>query len=86
MPTATLQDRLSARGLSGARRPAYRTVAGMVAVIIAVLAGATVALLIAVVSSHSLARSLIAAGIVALVTLLGLMEYQHRAWIGSQSD
>jgi len=41
MPAATLQDRLSAQGLSGTRRQGYRTVAGMVAVIAAVLAGAT---------------------------------------------
>jgi len=68
------------------RRQGYRTVAGMVAVITAALAGATVALLVAVLTSHSLARSLIAGGIVALVTLLGLMEYQRRAWIHSESD
>jgi hypothetical protein len=86
MPAATLQDRLSARGLSGSRRQGYRTVAGMVAVITAVLAGATVALLVAVVTSHSLAGALIAGGVVAVVTLLGLMEYQRRAWIRSDSD
>jgi hypothetical protein len=85
MPATTLQDRLSTRGLSG-RRQGYRTVAGMVAVITAVLAGATVALLVAVLTSHSLAAALIAGGIIAVVTLLGLMEYQRRAWTHSEAD
>jgi hypothetical protein len=58
----------------------------MVAVITGLLAGATVALLVAVVTSHSLAGALIAGGIVALVTLLGLMEYQRRAWTHSEAD
>jgi hypothetical protein len=84
MPRSTLQDRLHAQELS--RRQGYLTVAGMVAVITAVLAGATVALLVAVVTSHSLAGALIAGGIVAVGTLLGLMEYQRRAWIHSESD
>jgi threonine/homoserine/homoserine lactone efflux protein len=86
MPTVTLQDRLSARGLSGARRQGYRTVAGMVAVITAVLAGATIGLLVAVVTSHSLAAALVAGGVLALLSLLGLMEYQRRAWIQSEAD
>src|SRR5271154_437198 len=84
MPRSTLQDRLHAEELS--RRQGSRTVAGMVAVITGVLAGATVALLVAVVSSHSLAAALGAGGVVAVGTLLGLMEYQHRAWIHSESD
>jgi hypothetical protein len=79
MPRSTLQDRLHAEKLS--RRQGSRTVAGMVAVITGVLAGATVALLVAVVTSHSLAAALIAGGVVAVATLLGLMEHQHRAWM-----
>jgi hypothetical protein len=84
MPRSTLQDRLHAEELS--RRQGSRTVAGMVAVITGVLAGATVALLVAVVTSHSLAAALIAGGVVAVGTLLGLMEYQRRTWINSESD
>ena len=84
MPRSTAQDRIHAQELS--RRQGYRTVAGMVAVITAVLAGATAALLVAVLTSHSLAAALIAGGVVAVGTLLGLMEYQRRAWIHSESD
>jgi hypothetical protein len=84
MPRSTLQDRIHAQELS--RRQGYRTVAGMVAVITAVLAGATVALLVAVLTSHSLAGALTAGGIVAGGTLLGLTEYQRREWIHSASD
>jgi hypothetical protein len=71
--------RLHAQRLS--RRQALRTVAGMVAVITGVLAGSTVALLVAVVTSHSLAAALISGGAVAVGSLLGLMEYQRRAWV-----
>ena len=86
MPTMTLQDQLSARGLSGPRRQGYRTVAGMVAVITAVLAGATLGLLVAVVTSHSLPAALIAGGVLALLAMLGLMEYQRRAWVQSEVE
>jgi hypothetical protein len=80
VPARTLQDQVSTEGLTGGRRQGYRTVAGMVAVITAVLAGATVALLAAVASSHSLAAALSAGVAVAIVTLLSLMEYQRAAW------
>jgi hypothetical protein len=86
MASITLQDQLSARGLSGPRRQGYRTVAGMVAVITAVLAGATLGLLVAVVTSHSLAAALIAGGVLALLAMLGLMEYQRRAWVQSEVE
>jgi hypothetical protein len=83
MPKSTLQDRLHAQELS--RPQGFRTVAGMVAVITGVLAGATMALLVAVVTSHSLAAALMAGGVVAIGTLVALVEYQHRAWIHSES-
>jgi hypothetical protein len=80
----TLQDVLHTERLT--RRQGYRTVAGMVAVITAVLAGATVALLAAVVSSHSLPAALSAGVAVAIVTLVGLMEYQRAAWSRYESQ
>jgi len=58
----------------------------MVAVVTGVLAGATVALLVAVVTSHSLAAALIAGAVVAIGTVFGLMEYQRSAWIRSDTD
>lgn len=72
--------------MSGGWRQGYGTVAGMVAVITAGLAGATLALLVAVVTSHPLAGALIGGGILALGTPLRLMEYQRRARIHPESD
>jgi hypothetical protein len=59
----------------------FLTVAGMVAVITAVLAGAADGLLAAVVFGHSLAAALAAGVVVAAAALTGLMWYQHSAWI-----
>ena len=81
MPRTTLQDRIHTGGFAGARWAAYRTVAGMVAVITSVLAGATAALVTAIASSHSLAASIIAGVIVALVVVAALMEYQLSVWL-----
>ena len=81
MPRTTLQDRIHKGGFTGARWAAYRTVAGMVAVITSVLAGATAALVTAIASSHSLAASVIAGTIVAIVTVAALMEYQLSVWL-----
>jgi hypothetical protein len=50
------QERLHVQGLWGGRWQKFRTVAGMVAVVTAVLAGSAIGLLAAVVSDHSLAR------------------------------
>jgi hypothetical protein len=72
-------------GLWGGRWQAYRTVAGMVAVITAVLAGSAVGLLAAIVSAHSLAAALAAGGTAAVVTLAALMRYQVSAWKRSTS-
>jgi hypothetical protein len=62
-------------GLWGGRWQAYRTVAGMVAVITAVLTGSAVGPLAAIVSAHSLAAALAAGGTAAVVTLAALMRY-----------
>jgi hypothetical protein len=68
------------QGLSGGRWQAFRTVAGMVAFITAVLAGSAVGLLAAIVSAHSLAAALAAGGTAAVATLAALMRYQGSAW------
>jgi ribose/xylose/arabinose/galactoside ABC-type transport system permease subunit len=57
------------------------TIAGMVAVITAVLAGAASGLLAAVVSGHSLVAALAAGVVIAAAALTGLMRYQNSAWI-----
>lgn len=75
------QERLRVLGLyEAARWQGFRTVAGMVAVITAVLAGSAIGLLAAVASDHSLAAALVAGGVVAVAALGALMRYQRSAW------
>ncbi len=74
------QRRLRVQGLWGGRWHAFRTVAGMVAVITSVLAGSAVGLLAAIVSSQSLAAALAAGGTAAVATLAALMLYQGSVW------
>jgi hypothetical protein len=57
-----------------------RTVAGMVGVITAVLAGATAGLVAIAASSHSLAAALISGVVVALTAMTVLMRFQVRAF------
>ena len=59
----------------------FVTVAGMVAVITAVLAGSAGGLLAAAVSGHSLVAALVAGVVVAGAALTGLVRYQNSAWI-----
>ena len=74
-------ERLRVQGLPTDRRwQGFRTVAGMVAVITAVLAGSTAGLIAPAVAEHSLAAALIPGAAVALSTLVGLMRFQRSAW------
>jgi hypothetical protein len=74
-------ERLPAPGLGIGLRQQFLTVAGMVAVITAVLAGSAGGLLAAVASGHSLAAALVVGVVVAAAALTGLMRYQNSAWI-----
>jgi hypothetical protein len=67
-------------GLRAERWQAFRTVAAMVAVITAVLAGSAIGLLAAVASEHSLAAALVAGGLVAVAALAAMMRLQESAW------
>jgi hypothetical protein len=58
----------------------FRTVAGMVGVITAVLAGATAGLVAIAASGHSLAAALIPSVVVALAVMIVLMGFQERAY------
>src|SRR5918995_2561934 len=58
----------------------YRTVAGMVAVITAVLAGSTAALAAILIFDHSLAAAVISGTVVALPALIAMIRYQDSAW------
>jgi hypothetical protein len=78
---------LPTSGLGIARWQQFVTVAGMVAVITAVLAGSAGGLLAAVVSGHSLVAALAAGVVAGAASLTGLMRYQNSAWIrGSRAS
>jgi hypothetical protein len=58
----------------------------MVAVITAVLAGSTAALAAILVFDHSLAAAVIAGALVALPTLVAMIQNQNSAWERSVSE
>lgn len=64
----------------GDRRQGYRTVAGMVAVITAILAGSTGALAAILIFDHSLAAAIIAGTLVALPAVVALIRHQDATW------
>jgi hypothetical protein len=70
---------LAGRGQSF-RGQSFRTVAGMVGVITAVLAGATAGLVAIAASSHSLAAALVSSVVVGLAVVTVLMRFQVRAY------
>jgi hypothetical protein len=73
-------ERLLVQRVPGDRWQGYRTVAGMVAVITAVLAGSTGALAAILIFDHSLAVAVISGALVALPTLIAMIRYQDSAW------
>ena len=74
-------ERLPAPGTGIGLWQQFVTVAGMVGVITAVLAGSFGGLLAAIASGHSLVAALVAGVVVAGAALIGLMRYQNSAWI-----
>ncbi len=79
------QHPLEVQGLWRGRWQGYRTVAGMIAVITAVLSGSAVGLLTASISAHSLSATLAAGGIAAVAALAALTRHQGSAWKRSAS-
>src|SRR5215207_1540847 len=73
-------ERLLMQRVPGDRWQGYRTVAGMVAVITAVLAGSTAALAAILIFDHSLAAAVISGTLVALPTLIAMIRHQDSAW------
>jgi hypothetical protein len=73
-------ERLQVQGLRGGLWQGFRTIAGMLGVITAVLAGSTAALIAILASDHSLAAALISGAPVALSALVALMRFQRSAW------
>ena len=72
-------QRLAVMGLRGGYGQSLRTVAGMVAVITAVLTGAEVGLAIAA-GVDAPGASFASGGLVALAVLVALMRYQRSTW------
>jgi hypothetical protein len=64
----------------GDRWQGYRTVAGMIAIITAVLAGSTAALAAILIFDHSLAAAVIAGTLIALPTMIAMIRYQDSTW------
>jgi hypothetical protein len=73
-------ERLFMQRVPGDRWQGYRTVAGMVAVITAVLAASTVALAVTLISDHSLAAGVISGTLVAPSAMIAMIRYQDSAW------
>jgi hypothetical protein len=73
-------ERLLMQRVPGDRWQGYRTVAGMVAVITAVLAGSTAALAAILIFDHSLAAAVISGTLVALPAMIAMIRYQNSAW------
>jgi hypothetical protein len=73
-------ERLHMQRVPGDRWQGYRTVAGMVAVITAVLAGSTAALAAILIFDHSLTAAVISGAVVALPTMIAMIRYQDAAW------
>ena len=73
-------ERLLMQRVPGDRWQGYRTVAGMVAVITAVLAGSTAALAAILIFDHSLVAAVISGVLVALPTFIGMIRHQDSTW------
>jgi hypothetical protein len=74
-------DRLAVMGILGGRWQAWRTIAGMIAVITATLAASAAGLLAAVASGHSLGAALAVAGVVFVAVLWALMRFEKAPWL-----
>jgi hypothetical protein len=75
-----LTERLPVLGLPRSRWQGWRSIAGMVAVITAALAGSAAGLLAAVASNHSLAAALPAGAAVGIAIVWALMRRQISVW------
>jgi hypothetical protein len=79
-------ERLHMQRVPGDRWQGYRTVAGMVAVLTAVLAGSTAALAAILIFDHSLAAAVISGAVVALPAMVALVRHQDSAWQSAAAE
>ena len=73
-------QRLSIQGLDSGPWRGSRTIAGMVGVVTAVLAGSAGGLIAAAAAGHFAAPGFVTGGVVALATVVALMRVQKSAW------
>ena len=73
-------QRLSIQGLDTGHWRGFRTIAGMVGVVTAVLAGSAAGLIAAVVADHSAVAGFVTGGVVAVAAVVALMRFQSSAW------
>jgi hypothetical protein len=78
--TVPRAERLHMQRVPGDRWQGYRTVAGMVAVLTAVLGGSTAAMAAVLIFDHSLAATVISGTVVALPALIAMIHHQDSAW------
>jgi hypothetical protein len=64
----------------GRRWRVFRTVAAMVGLVTAILAGAAAGMLDALAAGHSVTAAFLVDGLVTLGVLVALLRFQHRAW------
>jgi hypothetical protein len=73
-------QRLAIQGLRAGYWQGFRTIAGMVGVVTAVLAGSAAGLIAAVAAGHSGVVGFVVGGVVAVAVLVALMSFQSSAW------
>jgi len=73
------EERLQVQGLTGGFLQAFRTIAGMIAVITSVLSGAALGLGVAA-AVDSLLASFVCGGAFGLVVLILMVRYERRTW------
>src|SRR6516165_3943120 len=73
-------QRLSIQGLDTGSWRGSRTIAGMVGVVTAVLAGSAAGLIAAVAAGHCAVAGFVTGGVVAVAAVVALMHFQHSAW------
>jgi ABC-type sugar transport system permease subunit len=78
--SASPTERLLMERVPGDRWQGYLTVAGTVAVITAVLAGSTAALVAVLIFDHSLAAAVIAGTLIAVPMLIAMIRRQDSGW------
>ena len=80
MASVESSRRLATHALDRRRWRVFRTVAGMIGLVTAVLAGSAAGLTDALVFGRSLANGFVADFLVSIGVLAGLLWFEHRAW------